>query len=71
MLTDLRMPGGEGTELIARLCERIPGLPVMVLSTFCSRADIAAVMSAGAVGYLLKDSGRQELFAAVRASPGP
>lgn len=68
VVTDLRMPGGEGAVLIADLRARYPQLPIMVLSTFGSRSDVTAAMGAGATSYLLKDAARHELFDSVRAT---
>ncbi|AOS61530.1 response regulator [Actinoalloteichus hymeniacidonis] len=68
VITDLRMPGGDGIELIELLYEHDPTLPIMVLSTFGAAADVTAAMAKGATSYLLKDSTRQELFAAIRTT---
>ncbi|APU12763.1 MULTISPECIES: response regulator [Actinoalloteichus] len=68
VITDLRMPGGDGIELIGLLHDHDPTLPIMVLSTFGSAADVTTAMARGATSYLLKDSTRQELFAAIRAT---
>jgi DNA-binding NarL/FixJ family response regulator len=68
ILMDLRMPGLDGATTIRRLAER--GLParVLVLTTYDSDSDVVPAIEAGATGYLLKDSPREELFRAVRAA---
>ena len=43
-----------------------PGLPVLILTTFDTEADILAALDAGAAGYLLKDASSEEIAAAVR-----
>ncbi|ASO18310.1 DNA-binding NarL/FixJ family response regulator [Actinoalloteichus hoggarensis] len=68
VITDLRMPGGDGIDLIGALHEHDPTLPILVLSTFGSAADVTTAMARGATSYLLKDATRQDLFAAVRAT---
>ena len=40
---------------------------VLVLTTYDTNADILRAIEAGATGYLLKDTPRDELFAAIRA----
>ncbi|GHE76472.1 DNA-binding response regulator [Streptomyces vinaceus] len=68
ILMDLRMPGGDGVESIARI--GAAGLPVrvVVLTTYENDRDILRAVEAGAAGYLLKDMARAELADAVRAA---
>ncbi|MGO4462015.1 response regulator [Streptomyces sp. M-16] len=68
ILMDLRMPGGDGVESIARISAA--GLPVrvVVLTTYEDDRDILRAVEAGAAGYLLKDMERAELAGAVRAA---
>ncbi|MFE9795805.1 response regulator [Streptomyces goshikiensis] len=68
ILMDLRMPGGDGVESIARITAA--GLPVrvVVLTTYENDGDILRAVEAGAAGYLLKDMARAELAEAVRAA---
>jgi CheY-like chemotaxis protein len=54
VLLDLRMPRMDGMEVLSRLRETHPGLPVVVLSASSERAVADGVLSQGAVGYLLK-----------------
>ncbi|MEV0586706.1 response regulator transcription factor [Nonomuraea sp. NPDC050310] len=68
VLTDLRMPGLSGAEFIARLAERVPSARVLVLTTYDGDQDVLPALAAGAIGYLLKDSPRDEVFRAVRAA---
>lgn len=68
VITDLRMPGGTGLELIAQVQARHPDLPLLVLSTYSSPDEVTAALRAGATSYLLKDSTRHELFAAIRTT---
>jgi DNA-binding NarL/FixJ family response regulator len=41
---------------------------VLVLTTYDSDAEIVRAVEAGAAGYLLKDTPREELFRAIRAT---
>jgi DNA-binding NarL/FixJ family response regulator len=68
ILMDLRMPGLDGASTIRELAGR--GLPsrVLVLTTYDTDRDVVHSIEAGATGYLLKDSPREELFRAVRAT---
>ncbi|MEU2157562.1 response regulator transcription factor [Streptomyces sp. NPDC019396] len=68
VLMDLRMPGGDGVDSIARMTAA--GLPcrIVVLTTYESDRDILRAVEAGAAGYLLKDMARAELADAVRAA---
>jgi CheY-like chemotaxis protein len=66
VLMDLRLPDLDGVEAT----RRIVAAGVLVLTTYNTDADIARAVAAGATGYVLKDSQRQELTAAVRAATG-
>lgn len=68
ILMDLRMPGLDGVTAIGRLTERADPARVLVLTTYDSDSDVVPAIEAGATGYLLKDSPREELFRAVRAA---
>ncbi|MBG0821979.1 response regulator transcription factor [Planomonospora sp. ID91781] len=68
VLTDLRMPGLGGAEFIGLLTRRVPSARVLVLTTYDGDDDVLPALTAGAIGYLLKDSPRQEVFRAVRAA---
>jgi DNA-binding NarL/FixJ family response regulator len=70
VLTDLRMPVMDGVTFIRTLKERKTDRPVhtLVLTTYDSDADILPAIEAGATGYLLKDTPREELFRGIRAA---
>lgn len=68
VLIDLRMPVMDGVSAIREIKARHANIQVLVLTTYDSDADILPALEAGATGYLLKDVGRAELFAAIRAS---
>jgi DNA-binding NarL/FixJ family response regulator len=68
ILMDLRMPGMDGVRATASLKEHGVKGRILVLTTYDSDADILPAIEAGAVGYLLKDVPREELFRAIRAT---
>lgn len=68
VLMDLRMPRVDGATAIARIRAHDPQARIVALTTFDTDADIARAIEAGATGYLLKDTPREELFAAIRAA---
>ncbi len=56
VLTDARMPGMDGVELVRRLATDEPDLPVLVLTTFDDSTIVRDALDAGAAGFLLKDT---------------
>ncbi|MEV8330974.1 response regulator transcription factor [Streptomyces niveus] len=68
VLMDLRMPRMDGTEATRRLTEDHPEVAVVVLTTFADDDSILSALSAGARGYLTKNSGRQDIIRAIRAA---
>ncbi|GAB2567860.1 response regulator transcription factor [Leucobacter ruminantium] len=73
VLMDLRMPVMDGIEATRaiRADERLVGTNVVVLTTFDDDTDIVDAIRAGAIGYLLKNTPREELREAMlRAGRG-
>jgi DNA-binding NarL/FixJ family response regulator len=68
VLMDLRMPRMGGVEAIRRLRAVAPAVRVLVLTTYDTDADVLPAVEAGATGYLLKDTSRDDLARAVRAA---
>jgi DNA-binding NarL/FixJ family response regulator len=68
VLMDLRMPVVDGVEATSRIKAQDPSANVLVLTTYDSDADILRAIEAGATGYLLKDTPREDLFRAIRAA---
>jgi len=68
VLMDLRMPGGDGVQATAGIVAALPGTRVVVLTTYETDSDIVRAVEAGATGYLLKDTPRPDLVAAIRAA---
>ena len=70
VLMDLRMPVMDGASATERILREDPDVRVVVLTTYETDADILRAVEAGATGYLLKDTPRDDLVAAVRAVAG-
>lgn len=68
VLTDLRMPELDGVGAIREMCALVPPPKILVLTTYDTDADILRAVEAGATGYLLKETPREELFSAIRAT---
>jgi DNA-binding NarL/FixJ family response regulator len=68
VLMDLRMPGMDGVTTIGALRRSGSTVRVLVLTTYDTDSDVLPAIKAGATGYLLKDTPREELFRAVSAA---
>jgi DNA-binding NarL/FixJ family response regulator len=68
VLMDLRMPVMDGVSTIRELKARGSAARVLVLTTYDTDSDVLPAIKAGATGYLLKDTPREELFRAVLAA---
>ncbi|HYC33766.1 MAG TPA: response regulator transcription factor [Gemmatimonadales bacterium] len=68
LLVDLQMPELDGVHAIRDIKSATPGTRILVLTTYDSDGDILRAVEAGATGYLLKDTPREELFKAIRAT---
>ncbi|MFB4268815.1 response regulator [Nonomuraea sp. GTA35] len=68
ILMDLRMPGMDGVAAIKELARLGSAARVLVLTTYDTDRDVMPAIEAGATGYLLKDTGRDELVRAVRTA---
>jgi DNA-binding NarL/FixJ family response regulator len=65
ILMDLRMPDGDGVSATSRILANRPESRVIVLTTYETDQDIVRAVEAGAAGYLLKDTSRADLLAAI------
>ncbi|MBN1642777.1 MAG: response regulator transcription factor [Anaerolineae bacterium] len=70
ILMDIVMPEMDGLEAIRRISEQMPEIRILVLTSFASVDMVLPAIKAGALGYLLKDSGPQELVQAIRQVQG-
>jgi two-component system NarL family response regulator len=66
-LIDLVMPGLDGVDVIRELCRIDARARIIVLSTYDTHEDIERALTAGALGYLVKDVSAHELIGAIRS----
>ena len=65
VVLDLTLPGASGLDLLKEIRRKRPTLPVLVLSMHPASQFARRVLSAGAAGYLTKDSAATELVDAI------
>ncbi len=68
VLMDLRMPGMGGLEAIEHILTSWPETTIVILTTYNEDDLMIRGLQAGARGFLLKDTGRETLFATIRAA---
>ena len=66
VLTDINLPGLNGIECVRRLKSVLPGTQFVMLTVYEDADHIFHALSAGATGYLLKHTPRNELLAALK-----
>jgi two-component system response regulator AtoC len=66
VITDLRMPGPSGMELLAEIGERWPDIPVILLTAHGNINIAVEAMKKGAADFLLKPFDREEILFTVR-----
>jgi DNA-binding NarL/FixJ family response regulator len=66
-LLDVNMPTLNGIDAASRIAAEAPGVAVLMLTMFADDASVFAALRAGARGYVLKDSARDDLLRAIRA----
>jgi two-component system, NarL family, response regulator NreC len=67
VVMDVTMPNLNGIEATRRVAQEAPRVRVLALSMHKDAVYVREILRAGARGYLLKDSGEQDLINAVRA----
>ena len=66
VLMDLKMPVMNGVQATRQIRRQHPGIEVLVLTTYDADEWVFDAIRAGARGYLLKDTPRQRLLAAIK-----
>lgn len=66
VIMDIAMPDLNGIEATRQIIATAPSVKVLALSMHSNRAFVTGMLSAGASGYLLKDSAFEELARAIR-----
>lgn len=71
VVSDLRMPTMDGSEVLKQVRQRYPSIPVVIMSGHATTNDRATLMALGARGVLSKPFSPQELLALAEAEkPG-
>ncbi len=68
VLMDLKMPVLSGVQATRQIHQRFPQIKILVLTTYDFDEWVLEAVRAGANGYLLKDTPREQLFAAIRGT---
>lgn len=68
VLMDLKMPILNGIQATRRIRDRFPAIKVLVLTTYDFDEWVLDAVRAGASGYLLKDTPREDLVAAIQGT---
>lgn len=68
VLMDIRMPDGSGIEATQLITQRFAQTKVVMLTSFADDELVVRAISAGAVGYILKQVGTAELLRAITAA---
>lgn len=66
VLMDLVLPGMDGIEATREITSKLPETRVLVLTSFAADDKLFPAIKAGAMGYLLKDSGPEDLVQGIR-----
>jgi len=66
VLMDINLPGMNGVECVRQLKQALPEVQVMMLTVYEDTENIFNALAAGATGYMLKRTSRDELLEAIR-----
>src|ERR1043166_5560061 len=66
VLMDITLPGMNGVECVRQLKQSLPQVQVMMLTVYEDTENIFNALAAGATGYMLKRTSRDELLEAIR-----
>jgi DNA-binding NarL/FixJ family response regulator len=65
VILDINMPGMDGIQTSRELSKRHPGVKILGLSMYNDRDYISDILKAGALGYVLKNTGKDSLLKAI------
>lgn len=66
VILDISMPGMSGFEILDKLKQKLPKLPVLMLSALSEELYALKTLKAGASGFINKESAPEELVKAIR-----
>jgi two-component system response regulator NreC len=67
IVLDLSMPNLSGIEAARQICSKLPHTAIVTLSMHSDEGYVLRALKAGVRGYLLKDSGEDDLINAIKA----
>ena len=67
LLLDLRMPQKSGIEVVRAIRKEWNDARILIVTSYQTEEEIFQVLEAGALGYILKDMGRETLVEAIRS----
>ena len=68
VLMDIALPDMSGIEATRRLLAEHPSVRVLALSLYLDQSSVSRILEAGAIGYVNKAAGRDELLRGLRAA---
>src|SRR6202789_3933727 len=68
VLLDLALPGQNGLEILARIRERQPSLPVIMITAYGTVGNVVDAMNGGAQNFVQKPWHNEKLLADIRAA---
>ena len=71
LITDVKMPGMDGLELLAEVKRSMPSLPVLVITGYGDVPMAVKALKTGAIDFIEKPLDRQSLLSAVRSALKP
>ncbi len=66
ILLDINLPGINGIEVSKQVLKTYPGIKILAISMFNEESFVTEILNNGAQGYILKNTGREELLKAIR-----
>jgi len=66
VLLDINLPDQSGLDVCKNLIKEYKGIKILVLSMYDEESYITEILKSGALGYILKNTGRKELITAIR-----
>ena len=70
VLMDMRMPDYDGGYGTRRIKDTVPGVKVLVLTTFDDKETVDKAVSSGADGYILKEMDNEKIISSIKAVAG-
>ena len=67
VLMDIKMPNVDGIEATRTIMETVPGVRILILTTFETDSQVIQALKAGASGYVLKDSSAAAIVSSIVA----